>query len=286
MEKTETYKLPITVLIMTQNEELNIANTLESIINYFTQIIVVDSNSVDNTINICKNYTSVETYNNTFTHWATQRNWMLENCSIINDWVFFLDADESINKLFFSELQEKFHNKKDDINSFFINKDLYFLGKKLKFSYNHPKIRLIFKRNGLKYHAEGAREFASSPGNSLEIKTPLIHEDKRSFDHWIKKHINNADREMKLYFEKKESTIKLEYKNIPIALKIRKYIRNNIWSQLPFAIRPFLYFIYRYIFKLGFLDGKYGFIFCLNHALWYELLIDIKIIEKINNDKK
>ena len=285
MEKIETFKLPITVLIMTQNEELNIGITLKSIINKFSQIIVVDSNSIDNTINICKNFQGVEIYNNTFIHWANQRNWMLENCNINNEWVFFLDADESINETFFKELKLKFNKKTLDINSFFINKDLFFLGKKLNFAYSHPKIRLIFNKNGLKYHAEVAREFASSPGNSLEIKTPLIHEDKRSFDHWIRKHISNADREVKLYFEKKEDIL-LDYNNIPIALKFRKYIRNNIWSQLPFAIRPLLYFIYRYIFKLGFLDGKYGFIFCINHALWYELLIDIKIIEKINSAKK
>jgi hypothetical protein len=284
MQETQIYKLPITVLIMTQNEELNIKYTLDSIVNKFSQIIVTDSFSEDQTVNICKGFPNVEVYSNKFEHWATQRNWMLQNCNIINDWVFFLDADESIDDLFFIELSKKFINKEDQITSFYLRKDLYFLGKKLKYAYSHPKIRLIFKKEGLLYHAEGAREYATLSGKSIEIKRGLIHYDRRSFDHWIKKHIRNADREKNLILENEKNKVKPNYLNIPFALKIRKFIRYNIWSKLPFGIRPVMYFIYRYLFKLGFLDGLAGFIFCINHALWYELLIDIKILEFKVND--
>ena len=285
METINNCKLPISVLIMTQNEELNISTTIKSVKDRFDQIIVVDSHSTDSTLDICNSFKEVELYSNLFVHWATQRNWMLKNCNIRNEWIFFLDADESIDSIFFDELTRKFKSKDTTVSSFFINKDLYFLGKKLKFSYSHPKIRLLFKKKGLQYHAEGAREYATIDGESLEIKRPLIHEDKRKFDYWIRKHINNAEREKTLYFQNLNNSSKPKLYNIPASLKFRKLIRYYIWSKLPFGVRPVLYFIFRYILKLGFLDGLSGFIYCINHALWYELLIDIKIIEELRSGK-
>ena len=285
MEKTKTAILPISVLIMTQNEEMNIATTISSIRGYFDQIIVVDSFSTDRTLEICSAFTEVEVYSNFFEHWALQRNWMLQNCEIRNDWVFFLDADESIDFIFYSELRDKFYGKTNDIASFYLNKDLYFLGKKLKYAYSHPKIRLIFKKSGLTYHAEGAREYATSDGVSVVINQPLIHEDKRSFDHWVRKHISNAEREKQLFFDSSKLELNNNLKDIPFSLKMRKIIRYYIWNKLPFGFRPVLYFLYRYFIKLGFIDGRVGFIYCVNHALWYELLIDIKILEELRIEK-
>ena len=275
-------KLPISVLIMSYNEDKNIGVTLDSVVERFNQVIITDSFSTDNTKQICLNY-DVDFYENQFIHWATQRNWMLENCLIKNDWVFFLDADESINDIFFNELSLKFHNKGIDITSFYINKDLYFLGKNIKHAYGHPKIQLIFKKAGLMYHAEGAREYATIEGKSLEIRTPLIHEDRRPFEYWITKHIKNAEREKEQYLANRNVVSKIDNSNLSIALRIRKYIRLNMWNKLPLGIKPVFYFLYRYFIKLGFLDGKAGFLYCVNHALWYEMLIDIKILEHDRN---
>jgi glycosyltransferase involved in cell wall biosynthesis len=271
---------------MTQDEELNIGTTLQSVINRFDQVVVVDSFSTDGTSLVCKSFQSVDLYTNKFIHWADQRNWMLHNCNIKNEWVFFLDADESIDDEFFKELTVKFSTKPSDVTSFFINKDLYFLGSKLNFSYGHPKIRLIFKKDGLLYHAEGAREYATIQGSSIEIKRGLIHEDRRPFDCWIIKHINNAEREKNLYFERGPTDGRLPTDNIPFSLKVRKLIRYKIWNRLPFGVRPILYFIFRYFFKLGFLDGRPGLFYCINHALWYEMLIDIKIMDRLRDDRK
>jgi glycosyltransferase involved in cell wall biosynthesis len=278
----EISALPISVLIMTYNEEVNIKYTIESLIGRFNQIIVTDSYSEDKTCQICADYHEVELYSNKFEHWATQRNWILNNCKIKNEWVFFLDADESINLKFFKELKNKFENElSDDISSFFLKKDLYFLNKKLKFSYSHPKIKLIFKKTNLKYQAEGAREFAISEGNSLEIKTPLIHKDRRPFDYWIIKHINNANRECEHYLNHKNNKNPLRGpNNLNFGLKVRKFIRYKIWNKIPLGFRPVIYFLFRYLIRLGFLDGRPGFIYCVNHALWYELLIDTKLLEK------
>lgn len=277
--------LPISVIILSFNEELNIGYSINSVINKFSQVIVVDSFSDDNTLNVCKQFSSVEIYQNKFIHWADQRNWALRNCKIDNEWVFFLDSDESINDSFFIEFSNKFSNKGELVKSFYLKKDFYFLGKRIRFAYKHPPIRLIFKHSNLIFFGEGAREYSSIDGESINIKTPLIHFDRRPFDFWVAKHIKNAEREKAYYFQKlnniNSTQNHLNYKT----LSFPRIIRNVIWNKLPVGFRPLFNFTYRYFLKFGFLDGKEGFLYCVNQALWYESLIEIKIIEELQKNK-
>lgn len=275
-------KLPISVLIMTQNEQDNIHHALESVCGQFDQIIVTDSYSEDNTVEICSKYTEVELYQNKFISWANQRTWMLENCSINNDIVFFLDADEYCTNEFIIELRNII-NLKIQFDSVYLNLKLLFLNKHLKYAYGHPKIKRIFKREGLSFEGSGAREYANKEGIAINIKAPLMHHDRKPIGYWIAKHNNNAEREAIYYLK----SIKIEnYSNLPIKLRIKLWIRHSIWNRLPLLVRPIFYFIYRYIFQLGILDGVAGLIYCYLHAFWYQSLIDIKIIDMKHRSNK
>jgi len=278
-------KLPISVLIMTQNEEDNISHAIESVKDSFTQVVVTDSFSTDSTKQICKKYSEVEYYEHKFDGWAEQRNWMLENCNIENEIVFFLDADEWIDKDFIEELRDIIAN---DIkfSAIYLKVKYIFLNRWLKYSYGHPLIKRVFKKDGLYFSGEGAREYAHiDETNTIELKSYLIHQDRKSFSFWINKHNNNAEREATLYIEKLKNEMTTQDSNLAFKLKVKLWIRKNIWDKIPLGVRPLFYFLYRYFAQLGFLDGKEGFIFCVNHALWYQMLIDIKIIEKGLNEK-
>jgi hypothetical protein len=61
--------------------------------------------------------------------------------------------------------------------------------------------------------------------------------------------------------------------------RVRRFLKENIYHRLPLYLRPFLLFFYRYVLRLGFLDGKEGFVYHFNHAFWYRLLESIKIDE-------
>lgn len=276
-------KLPITVLIMTQNEEENIKFAIDSVINDFDQVIVTDSYSTDKTVEICKQYPPVKIYQNIFEGWAEQRNWMIANCEIRNEIIFFLDADEYITNEFLNELSDIIHSGRD-FSAIYLKVAFMFLGKHLKYSYGHPRIRRIFKRTGLYFTGEGAREYAHVTGAEIEMKNYLMHHDRRLIGWWIDKHNRNADREAKLIIDKVVKNDSFEIRTLPIQLKTKLWIRRNIWDPLPSLFRPFLYFIYRYIIQLGFLDGKAGLIYCYLHAFWYQSLIAIKVIE--NQEKK
>lgn len=266
-------RLPVTVIILAQNEELNIAYALKSVISGFSQVIVIDSSSKDKTLEICRNHNEVKIYNHGFENWAKQRNWALDNCNIDNPVVFFLDADEYITPEFIAELRALLET---DLNfdAILLSPVYVFQGKRLTYAYGHPNIRRIFKKTWPRFVCEGARERAISGEDTRRMRSPLIHHDRKGISAWIIKHAKNAEREAEFY---RISGTDQEY---PADLKRRTWARKKIWDRLPLLVRPFLYFLYRYIGRLGFLDGKAGLVYCFLHAFWYQLLIDLIIIEK------
>src|SRR5450631_1986366 len=280
--------LPVTVLIMSHNEELNISHALLSVISTFDQIVVTDSYSTDRTQDIVRSFSKVELYLNQFAGWAEQRNWMLANCRVRNSTVFFLDADEVVTPEFIQELSPKLLA---EFGSIEVTLQLYFLKSKLRFAYGHPPIRRIFKRNGVSFLSEGSREYAVSQNPTLRISSPLIHRDNRGVGHWIEKHQRNADREARTYLAQAfvlsspiSSPGGARRAALPHGKKLKLFLRHSVWDRLPLTLRPFLYFVFRYIGQLGFLDGRAGFIFCVLHAFWYQFLIDVKIIERQLDD--
>jgi len=271
-------KLPITVLIMTQNEEENVKYAIESVINDFDQIIIADSYSSDKTVELCKQYPLITIYQNKFEGWANQRNWMLTNCNIRNEIVFFLDADEYVIPQFIDELK-RIIKSDTHFESIYLFIRYIFLGSNLKYAYGHPKIKRIFRKTDLSFTGAGAREYANKEGVAFSMQTHLVHHDRKPIAYWIEKHNRNADREA-IHYQERERTDFSYTSTLPWRLRTKILIRNSIWNRLPLLVRPFLYFVYRYIFQLGILDGRPGLIYCYLHAFWYQSLIDIKILEK------
>ena len=98
--------IPISVVILTYNEEINIAPCLESVSKLTQDVFLVDSFSTDGTIEIAQRYTD-KIYQNLWVDWATQRNWALDHLPLAHEWVFFLDADERVTPEFVQELWQR-----------------------------------------------------------------------------------------------------------------------------------------------------------------------------------
>lgn len=154
------------------------------------------------------------------------------------------------------------------------------MGRHLRYAYGHPKIKRIFSR-GVKFFGSGAREYACVEGECLEMLAPIMHYDHKFLSAWVSKHNSNSDREAICYIERKAKDDKIKKAELPANLKTTLWIRRNIWNNLPLAARAPSYFIYRYFFRMGFIDGKPGLVYCLLHAFLYQTMIDMKIVEKI-----
>jgi len=120
----------ISVIILTFNEELNLPTSLGSVAVWADQVFIVDSFSNDRTLEVAKKF-GVEIHQNSWSDWAIQRNWALDNLPIRNQWVLFLDADERVSTELANEIREALKNVPDEVSGFYINRRFIFLGKEL-----------------------------------------------------------------------------------------------------------------------------------------------------------
>lgn len=122
-------KNSITAIILTFNEEKHIERCINSIKNLIDQIVVVDSQSTDNTVELAKSL-GAKVFTNPWKNYASQFNWALQHTKINTEWVWRIDADEYIEPLTF-DLKKKLENLDYDINGIYLKRKIVFMGKPL-----------------------------------------------------------------------------------------------------------------------------------------------------------
>tara|TARA_B100000963_G_scaffold318856_1_gene300237 strand:+ start:279 stop:1115 length:837 start_codon:yes stop_codon:yes gene_type:complete len=272
------------IIILTYNEELNIKKCLKSIKDFADEIIIIDSGSNDKTKNICEEFT-VKFVHNKFINQAQQFNWALKNLEIKSEWIMRLDADEEVSESLAHEIKKNIKNE-NKINGFYINRRLIWCGKWIKYGGIYPLwIARIF-RKGKAVYEERTEEHLIIDGKTDKIKGDLVENNlKNKIEFFTLKHIETAKGEVREIFDKKFdkniSSDKFINKN-----KLNRFFKINLFNKMPLFIRSLIYFIYRYIFRFGFLDGKAGFTFHFFQAFWYRMFIDMLANEKKNDDEK
>ena len=270
----------VTVLILTKNEEVNLPDCLESIEKFAKRIVIVDSGSTDNTEQIAKKF-NADFYYHPFENYAKQFNWGIDSTNITTKWTFRLDADERLTSKLCEELSNiiKEHDK-DNVNGVVMEASLYFMGKKIKHGCHNKRKLMLFKTGFGRIEDRKMDEHTVlSQGKSVIAKNRFIHYDFKDMTHWINKMNWYATREMQDYYEfinGKKSCIEGQDNTINNTRK-RKF---GLYYKFPLFFRCYLLFIYNYIFRLGFLDGKVGFIYHYMYHRWYRTLVDSKILEQ------
>lgn len=270
----------MTAIVLAKNEEKNIRNCLESIKNLVSRIVVVDSGSSDGTVAIAKEY-GADVYYHEFIHYAAQFNWAIDNANITTKWIYRIDADEVVTPELAAEIVAACIDHADDeVNGFVMKFKVFFMGKFLTHGGIYPFYNLtIFKTGYGRYEdrAMGEHIFLSR-GTTIDLKNDCLHYDFKDLDAWISKHNCYATREVNDYFDIKGRHDQLE--NLYGEAEKAKSLRDKLYYKLPPFFRAHLYFIYRYYFKLGFLDGKPGKMHAFLQAYWYRFLVDAKIYER------
>ncbi len=279
----------LTVIVLTKNEEKNIERCLHSVANFAKRVVVIDSGSTDDTCALAKKCNAEVVSHTPFVDHATQFNWALDNINVDTKWVFRLDADEQVS----AELAEEIENAlmehdADDVNGFEVKCRIIFMGRWLKHGGTYPLIiPRLFRFGHGKVEMRKMDEHTLIDGKVLGLKNDLIHYDFKGLHSWIDKHNNYSARECQDYFERHEqSTNQIQGSIIGSQRQRKRYFKNGVYYNLPKFWRAWLYYIYRYYFRLGFLDGYEGKIFCFLQAYWYRFLVDAKIYESELIDKK
>lgn len=271
-------KSDLSVIILTMNEERNIVNCIESIKDIAARIIVIDSGSTDNTLALSKEL-GADVFHHEFENYARQFNWGLDNTNITTRWVLRLDADEVITLELAREMvteMEKHAN--DSVNGMQFKLKQAFLGRWLKYGGAYPFVKLMLFKYGIgRIEDRNMDEHTIlSEGTTITLSNDALHYDFRDLTYYIHKHNWYAIREAQDYISKNmaSSVDALEEGNIKVHRQ-----QKAMYYKLPKFLRAFAIFIYRYIFQLGFLDGKEGFIFHVLEDFWYRFLVDAKIYE-------
>lgn len=279
----------LTAIILTKNESINIVDCINSIKGLAERIVVVDSGSTDNTVELAKEL-GADVYTHPFEFYAAQFNWALDNTNITTKWVLRLDADERFTPKLCEEakiMMERHAN--DDVNGFTLEAWFFFMGKCLKHGGSKKRKLMIFK-NGIGRIEDRKRDAHTilSKGTSIALKEKFLHYDFKDLSDYIGKYNLYATREMQDYI----AYLQGASPDINTDRKIQKTrkMKFGLYYKMPKFIRAWMWFVYNYYFRLGFLDGKEGYIYYFLECYWYRYLVDAKIYEyeisKRVNDKE
>ncbi|HXI69427.1 MAG TPA: glycosyltransferase family 2 protein [Verrucomicrobiae bacterium] len=266
----------ISVLILTYNEEANLVRCLDSV-KWSNDVLVVDSFSTDRTVELAKNG-GARVLQNSFVDFASQRNFGLAQGSFKHDWVLHLDADEVVTAALQQELMARAADDKKE--AYRLASKMMFQGRWLRYSGLYPSYQVRFgKRDRLNFIqvGHGQRE-QLEPVQIGTLREPLLHFSfSKGIADWVERHNRYSTAEA-VHFMETNGVQAIDWRGVFVPGDVSRHRRalKVLFGRLPG--RPTLRFLYMYLFRLGFLDGRAGFTYCLLLAM-YEYMTILKIRE-------
>ncbi|MGH9500307.1 MAG: glycosyltransferase family 2 protein [Terriglobales bacterium] len=238
----------LSVVLITQNEEANLAGTLESVTplvqNGRGEVIVLDSGSTDRTLEVARSY-GAKVFSEPWKGFAAQKNSAMEKAS--GDWVLQLDADEPLEEALAAEIETALGAAASALQGFWIPRKNFFLGRWIRHGGFYPDLKLRLIRRGCgKFEEYGAHPTIKINGPTGTLKHALVH---------------NAYPTLRGYIDHMNS---YSSSGAQVAVKCG----HRRFSVADIVLRPVLTFVYNYFIRLGFLDGREGLLLHLYHSVY------------------
>lgn len=246
----------ITPLVLTYNEAPNIERTLRQLV-WAKRIVVIDSFSTDETLEILKSFPQVKIFQRGFDSFASQCNFGLQQIS--TDWVLSVDADYFLTDELVDELKSL--QPQDSINAFNVRFKYCIFGKPIRGTLYPPR-RVLYRREKAIYEDDGHAHHVKVEGESAWFSSCILHDDRKSFSRWL----SSQDRYMIREVEKFHQT---PVRLLSLTDRIR---RNKIFA-------PFVVLFYCLFWQKVILDGWRGWYYALQRVL-AEIILAIRLIEK------
>ena len=274
-------RVPVSVLIPIKNEEANLARCLRSV-NWADEIIVVDSQSEDGSIEIAQQHGATVVQFQFGGTWPKKKNWALENIPFRNDWVFILDADEVLPAAAEQEFADAIAQA-GPIAGYWINRRFMFMGRWLQHAY-YPNWNLRLFRHSLGQYEKLTDSPTNSGDNEVHehvivngptgrLRCELDHYAFPSVEVFLEKHNRYSNWEARVAADRLLHGTAERFSEMPVGLRRKLKLLSH---RLP--LRPLLRFLYIYVWQKGFLDGREGYYFARLHAA-YEFLCVAKTYE-------
>jgi len=263
---------PVSVIVPVRNEQRNLPRCLESL-RGAGEVYVIDSQSRDQTVEIARAHGAKVVQFHYHGGWPKKRQWAMDTLPLAYEWVLLLDADESLTP----ELENEIRQATQDphIDGYFINLEMYFLGRRLRHcGANFSKLSLFRRGRG---HFEcrlrdqtasmcdmEVHEHVIVQGETGKLKNPLLHHNIESLSRYIEKHNEYSNWEARVLLQPGGRTEELSADLFGAQAQRRRWLKRRLY-RLPGS--PALLFLYRYLLRLGFLDGVAGLIYCYFQAV-------------------
>ncbi len=264
----------VIAIILTKDEEKHLARALESVAQFCTEIIVVDSGSTDRTEAIARASGARFVVNPWINH-ATQFNHGAMLAGESADWLLRLDADEVLDADWYPRFAALVAQKPETTGIAF-RRTMTFRGRPIRHGLARTWQLRLFRAGRGRCEARWMDEHIVVDGPVEQLPVQLLDDNLNDLRWWTQKHIGYADREAVelLLGDRKAGGGALTGQ-----AKAKRWLKDNVYARLPIGLRALAFFILRYIFALGFLDGMRGFQFHVLQGFWYRLYTDIRLDE-------
>ena len=285
--------LDISVIILTYNEEMHIRRCLENVNRFASHVFVVDCFSTDKTVEIAESLGVTVVQHTWPGNQAEQFNWALKNLVITTKWILRLDADEYLMPELIEELNRKLPDLADDVTGVIFNRRHIFMGEWMKRGIYPVKLLRLFQTGkGVCEQRLMDEHIQLLEGRSVEFEYDFCDHNLNDLSWFCHKHVNYAIREavdlLDIELDLTGAAETDEKKQISGQAKAKRMMKHR-YAKQPLFWRAFVYFCYRYFFKLGFTEGKEGFLWHFLQGWWYRTLVDAKVFEikkACGNDKE
>jgi glycosyltransferase involved in cell wall biosynthesis len=265
------------VILLSFNSEDTLGATIKSALEVSDAVYVVDSFSQDSTVALATSL-GANVVQHPFEHYGAQRNWAIDNLSILRPWQLHLDSDECMD----SELVAAIKALPDETehSGYFVARYFRFLGRVFRHGGMSPTWHLRLFRTGVgrcedrKYD----QHFLVTSGTTGSLPGAMVDDIRMSLTEWTTRHNRWADGEV-AEIDNQTTVGRLHPDPHGNPAERKRFLRQK-YNRLPLFVRPFALFIYRYFFRLGVLDGTEGLIFWVLQTFWFRFLVDAKLWEK------
>ena len=263
---------PVSAMIFTLNEQVHLPGCLESL-RWCSDVIVVDSFSTDATEAICR-AGGARFFQRSFDGFGTQRNWALDNTQPRHPWILILDADERVPGELAEELATIAKQDPAGVGAYRVRRRFHMWGRWLRHSSLYPTWVVRFVRAGrVRYENRGHAETQCVEGEVRNLANDLIDENLKGMDEWFERQNRYSTKDAQFEYAQVEGGLRPRDFFAQDAL-IRRAALKRLAARLP--ARGLVYFLYAYVWRRGFLDGRDGLVFCRMRAL-YQSQVAIKL---------
>ena len=259
--------LPLSVIVPVRNEARNLPRCLESL-RGVGEVYVIDSQSADHTVEIARSFGAHAVQFHYQGGWPKKRQWAMDTLPLTYDWILLVDADEALTPELAEEIKQAIEDPRFD--GYYIALQMFFLGRALRHSGAGFYKLSLFRRGKGRFECRlkdqdismcdmEVHEHVVVEGRTAKLRNPLLHHNVESLSHYIQKHDEYSNWEARVWLLGGANSGELPPSLFATQAQRRRWLRQKFF-RIPGS--PVLFFLYKYLLRLGFLDGVPGLIYC------------------------